>query len=531
VGTRVALLAVLVVSGVTLAARALFGPGSLPFHVNSPMNVEGVVALAFLALLLTGDTASQGAGQETGHETGHETGQETKTRGIGINLPTGAWAALLGICIVAAFSRYLDFPLLADDYSHIWHARHADARALWAHFSVPEEDHFFRPAAYLSYALDALWAGYSRTAWRAGALAFHIINSLLVFWLCCEIGCRRVGAFLGALIFGLHGSRPEAVTWVAARFDLLAVMFALACILAVLRRASAVLSGLLLTLALLSKESAYVTPLLIASILWFRGTKWGEIARRIAPLLGIETLTFLYRFWLLKGIGGYHSAASGSPTILQFRFTSTLKALFPRFWGAMIFPLNWTGGLAVPLRFSLAAAVCALGYLAWRGADRRKVLLGIGIATICSLPVHQFLSIGPDLEKSRVIYFASVGLAVLFAAVFERMDGRLTACAILYLGFQCIALESNLAHWKRVGYLAERACQVGAQALRATSRPIAAVGLPNVVDGVYFLHTGFAECVLFLAPEGTGRVLASPREGARVLTWDEGSRTLKARAD
>jgi hypothetical protein len=275
----------------------------------------------------------------------------------------------------------------------------------------------------------------------------------------------------------------------------------------------------LLVLALMSKESAYMVPALIAVALWYRGS---EIWKRIAPLVGIEVAAFAYRTWVLKGIGGYHDSANGAATVLQFGFASTLKAMLPRFWGAMVFPLNWTGGLGTPTAICLALAIAALAYLAWMGADRRKLFLGIAMATICSLPVHQFLSIGPDLEKSRVLYFASVGLAVLFAAIFERMDQRLMACGLAVVGFQLFALESNLGHWRQVGDLAERTC---ATAARQAQGPIVVLDLPNVVDGVYFLHTGFPECVQFVKPDA--RVFTDFHPGLRTFVWDPKSRSLR----
>ncbi len=490
------MLAVLAVSGALLAARGLLGPLTFPVHVNSPMNLEGIFALAFLVLLVSLDRLPLRPAVSSGSDV--------------------ILIAALGTIVVAAFVAWLSFPLLADDYSHIWNGRHADAAAIWAHFTVPETDHFFRPLVYCSYALDALWAGLSPATWRAGNLALHVINTLLVFALCRMIGLGRVAAFAGALIFGVHGSRPEVVTWVGARFDLMAVTFGVACILAVLKGARWWVGCGLLALALMSKESAYMAPGLIAVALWYRRS---EIWRRIAPLVGIEVAAFAYRTWLLKGIGGYHDSANGAATVLQFAFASTLKAMLPRFWATMMFPLNWTGGLGTVTAICLALAIAALGYLAWRGADRRTVLLGIGFATICSLPVHQFLSIGQDLEKSRVLYFASVGLAILFAAIFEQADWKVAACGLAVAGFQLAALENNLGHWKQVGELAERTCATAAQ-----EAPIAVTGLPNVVDGVYFLHTGFPECVKFVKPDA--QVFTEPRAGVRVLLWDAQSRTL-----
>jgi hypothetical protein len=469
------------------------------------MNIEGIFALALLALLLVRS-------------------QREPVRPL-VDAPH--WPALLTLLILVAFGfvRYLAFPLLADDYSHIWNGHAADAGTLARHFTVAEADRFFRPLGYLSYAFDAHWAGYEAAAWRAGNLLLHLANTFLVYLLCLQLGATRTAAFFGAVMFGLHGSRPEAVTWVAARFDLLAVMFGLGCVLLAVRGAHPALVCSLLLAAILSKESAYVLPFVAAAALWYRGR---DVWRTVLPMLAVAIVAFAYRWHLLQGIGGYRNAANGAPTVFQFGLASSLKAVFMRFWATLFFPINWTGGLPVALLASLAVAVGALCWLAWRSGNRRTILLGLGIATLCSLPVHQFLSIGADLEKSRVLYLPSVGLAILFAALVERANARVIACACGVVLFQFLALEHNLAVWKRVGYVAERACRVGAEALQSDQQPLAVSGLPNVVDGVYFLHTGYPECVLFQYPQGAGRIRPEPDAETQNYVWDSAARELKA---
>jgi hypothetical protein len=465
---RLVLLAALAVAGILLAARGIFGPLTFPVAVNSPMNVEAAVSLAFLALLFSRDVAGRGA----------------RVRGW-----DPALASLLILAVVAAFSGALDFPFLADDYIHIWNAHQASAQTLWAHFTKPEADHFFRPLVYCSYATDALWAGLSPKNWRAANLAIHVFNVLLVYWLCREMRFGDIGAFAGALLFGLHGSRPEAVTWIAARFDLMAVLFGLACLLAVLHGARWWAVSGLLALALMSKESAYMVPLLAIVVLHYTGLRRQEIWKRIAPLLATAALALAYRVWLLHGIGGYRDPANGSAIVFHFGLASTLNALFLRFWAALLFPLNWTGGIGKECGFFLAAAIVTMAYLAWRGTDRRKLAAGAAFAMVCALPVHQFLAIGMDLEKSRVLYFASVGLAMIFAALFEKADWRTLVCALVLVGFQWSALRANLRHWKEVGELAGRTC--------ATQTQTTGASYPNVVDGVYFLKMGYPECLHF----------------------------------
>jgi hypothetical protein len=439
------------------------------------MNVEAAVALAFVGLLFSKEVH----------------GPVARVRGW-----DPALASLLIVIVIAAFSGALDFPFLADDYIHIRNAHQADARALWAHFTKPEADHFFRPLVYCSYATDALWAGLSPRNWRAANLGIHVLNVLLVYRLCRELRLGDIGAFAGALIFGLHGSRPEAVTWVAARFDLMSTLFGVACLLGVLYGVKWWVGSGLLALALMSKESAYVVPFLAAIVLRYVGLQWRQTWKRVMPLLATAAVALVYRVWLLHGIGGYRDPANGSAIAFHFGLVSTLNALFLRFWATLMFPLNWTGGIGTTSGLFLAAAIAAMAYLAWRGTERRKLLVGVAFAMVCALPVHQFLAIGMDLEKSRVLYFGSVGLAVLFAGIFEKMGWKTLVCAVALVGFQWSALQTNLRHWREVGELAAGTC--------AAQPPGTERILPNVVDGVYFLKMGYPECLHFYgdaAPE------------------------------
>jgi hypothetical protein len=470
------------------------------------MNAEGILALFFLLLLLA--------------------------RANAVSRPEARWDRLQPIAplvaiVALAFSRYLSFPLLADDYVHIGYARNFTWHAFTGLFTVPAGDRFFRPLGYMSYALDAPWAGLHPTAWRASNLLFHLANTLLVYLLCRKLAFDKAAAFFGALLFGIHASRPEAVTWVAARFDLLAVLFGLLCLLCILHGKRTVLATLALVLAALSKESAYVIPLLAIAILWYQRRSWRDIARATAPLFVASFLVFSYRWQLLGGIGGYQNAADGVPTVLKFRFASTLKALFLRFWGTLLFPVNWTARPGVFLACALALALAALAYIAWKSTTRRPLVLGVLFATICSLPVHQFLSIGLDLEKSRVLYFASIGLAILFAAIASQKS--LWVPAAVFLFFQFAALQHNLDIWKRTGYLAAATCRTGAE----IQRPLLVINLPNVVDGVYFLHTGYPDCVEQQSGRRPDSILTD--DGSRstadrqVLIWNAKSRTLTPR--
>ncbi len=76
----------------------------------------------------------------------------------------------------------------------------------------PPGDHFFRPLGYISYAIDALWAGHSPALWHLATLLIHFANCVLVYLVARQTGLARFFAATAAVIFGVHGSRPEVVT-------------------------------------------------------------------------------------------------------------------------------------------------------------------------------------------------------------------------------------------------------------------------------------------------------------------------------
>lgn len=459
----------LALSALTIAARAIVGPFRLGVSVTSPMNAEGVFALCGAALL---------AG-------GWRDEKEKRVAGK----PDWRAVAVLVLAGAVAFGWTFRFPFLADDYDHIPHAIHADPKSLKALFTQPAADRFFRPAVFVLYAGEARLAGYSRMGWHALSAALHVGVSVLVLLLARRRGVRRAPAMAAALLFLLHGSRPEAVTWIAAQFDLWAALFFLTALL-LFDSGHRALSLAALLPALLSKEAAYVYPLALVWMLWVDGAPLRRWPRLAAPSWLLTAAVFAYRWHLVGGIGGYRDVGTGRAYILTFDFLRTGKALTARLAAAMDFPLNWSHRLEWWAVAALLIALIAGSLLFAARANRRQLWFGLGFLLVAALPVHEFLLIDGNLEKSRVLYLPSVGLALMFAAALEGLNPRVAAaagCAVLM--FQIAALEHNLRIWDDVSHLAERTC---AQ-LAASKGPLPDAA--NTIDGVYFLHTGLRGCV------------------------------------
>lgn len=476
------------IAGVVLVVRAWYGPFSLGLSVRSPMNVESILAAALVLLVLLSPR--------------EQTVKTDLTDGTSLNRRD--WLALAAVFCTVVVILWPSFSVgfLADDYYHILRVSKAHGSFFRELFTVPAVDRFFRPLGIISYWIDYHWAGFSTFRWHLAGVLLHACSTLLVFVLCRRLGLTTLWAAFAAVVFGVHGTRPEAVTWVSSRFDLLATLFALTAILLFLEYVQRPTPARLLLLlaatvcGLLSKESAYVLPLMLTEFVALRRELRKRAAyRAIAAVAALTAGVFIYRWVLLHGIGGYVDGG-GRPTILLIHSWLIVKALALRLWAVLFFPLNWTDPLGWLLKITLLFAIAALIVLGARARFSRLAGLGLLLTLISALPVQHLLLIGPDLEKSRVVYLGSAGFALFLAATLQTSQRRLAyAAAAGVLSFQVAALWHNLATWERVSRVHERACDVLAGAAGESQAGVIAVGMPNTYDGVYMLKTGLPECV------------------------------------
>lgn len=451
---------------------------------HSLLNAEGMVALAFLAILLV----------------------RSGSAGAGSGAKLSASSAALIVCVtVLAFLSSLHSPFLYDDYTHITDAAHFTFPAAMAQFGpVPQPPGlFFRPFGFFLYWLNYLWADQNPVVWHAVSLALHALAAILVLALGGEIGLARPAALAGALVFAVAGTAAETVAWIDARFDLMATCLVLASILLVCRYLRSARVLWLVTAmgagaaAMLTKETAFCLPLLIACLAFFRGPQEGSrIWSASAWSAGLAAALFAYRWWALGGIGGYRSPA-GAPAIAQLSPLRSLNGLFLREWAILFFPFNWSldPGTASRLALALIPLILAVSAFAARASSRR--LLGcLAFVFAASLPVQHLLLMGTALSGTRNLYLVSVGWALLCALVLEAMNRRLAiAAACLLVAAQWTMLEHNLKAWRSAAQLAQSVCTEFGRTAAAAHGMVVVSGLPDTRSGAVFLHNGFPQCV------------------------------------
>ena len=450
---------------VVVAIRMLFGPfrlGSLT--VTTPLNPEGFFGLSVTIILLTRLSKALRVGT-------------ANTRGIAL--------MALGVAAISviALRRVLGIYFLSDDFILVRIGEQWNAAAFRYSMTHGGGDGFFRPLGFVSFALNARWSGADAVGWHAGSLALHSANCVLVLLIARRLGASIAAAGFAGALFAVHGIHPEAVAWIAGRFDLMATFF--------------LLSGLLLftmgggvgwhvaalscfTVAALTKESAFIFPLLIAG--YARTTR--QPLRSTMSYFGLAAILFAYRWSLLGGIGGYIDRATGRPAALSLGVGSTLKAVAVRLWSSLYFPLNWSADPALPLAL---LAIVYMAALVWLAVSTRpsRLLLPLAAAILVSvIPVLSLLAGSPALSGSRVLYLPSVWFAILLALALDGIPDRARyALGTVILLFHCAALQHNLSFWEAASARVKAACAMGVPAV------------PDTIDGVPALANGRAECI------------------------------------
>jgi hypothetical protein len=519
------------VAAALLAIRFVAGPFRCALvTVNSPVNAGAAVAVSFLLLAVLAAKNPAGPLQEPG--------------------TTGCWLDLtvLVAATAAAFWPNLRSPFVYDDYTHIVETSHATWRILADAFKPVPGGHglFFRPVGFICYWLDYRWAGGHAFRWHLWSLGAHAANTCLVYLLVRRLGMRRAAALVAALLFALHGSRAETVAWADARFDLLATFFVLCAVLAVLehcrtgRRLLYVPLAVCAALAVYTKESAFCLPLLPAALLPFLPrAQWRRAIAASLALGSVCAILFAYRWWALGGIGGY-ADRTGVSAVWHSRPLHTSEALLFRQWAFLFFPVNW----AAPLEWWLRAAaavfltmlvVCAGRRAVWGGAGRARLVAGLAFLLAADIPVQHILMFQPDFAGARVLYLPLAGLAIFWGVWMERFAGikLARAMAAVLIAFNVAALEHNLRPWRTTPAAAAAVCGALGRELANDPRPAFVSGLPERLQGVYFLSNGFPECVEMNSGQPAasvhlvgGTAEAVPPVGRRFV-WNQGQGRLE----
>ncbi|HTM87598.1 MAG TPA: hypothetical protein VL155_05305 [Terriglobales bacterium] len=351
---------------------------------------------------------------------------------------------------------------VSDDFAHLAQGRFPllpfIARQLSQGQMVGSGYHlFFRPLGFASLTVDYRLFHDWAPGYHLVNLALHLAVVAAVYFLSLELGFPRKPAAMAALLFGIAPITVEPVTYIAARFDLLAATLGIWSLVAYLRFLKGGSAGMY-SLALLlffvgtfAKESIYVLPLLLVwlEVMVAPTRKW----KAVGGFFAVAAATFAWRWRVLHGIGGYQSTP-GAPDVLQLG-RKTFAALLLRAPSETLMGYNWhqpPPWRIVAVAAATTAVLFSLLLISRPGPHfRRLAWFALGWMVIAVVPVHFLLwNFDPALLWSRVLYIGAIGMALLLAALLSGIaDGRPRRAAFLLLPICFLfGLWHNLSAWQ-----------------------------------------------------------------------------------
>jgi hypothetical protein len=346
---------------------------------------------------------------------------------------------------------------------------------------------YYRPLVTLSYHLDY-------TLFNGNPAGFHAVNVLanavtcsLAFAFVYVLFQSVLLAAVAALLFAVHPAHVEAVAWIAGRTDVFATLWSLASLSLYVvarrrKRAGYWLASLAaFMLAMLSKEVAVAVPFLVVllelgpfktlfdSSATGRPTSSRRVEAGAVLRIGAFFVVLALYFVLRRALIG-NAFSEGLPTAPgMLGYVGVPLTLLAGYVSKVLFPIMLTAVFWVPIPTSLASpwpvagAILAalIAWSIWRFRARPDVVLGIGIFVLGLLPVLHLIPLG-TLSAERFLFFPSLGVALIFAAVFagaltvrfpalkgvdtaraRRMPSPLAAALVTFMAVMCVVFAAR----------------------------------------------------------------------------------------
>jgi hypothetical protein len=320
-------------------------------------------------------------------------------------------------------------------------------------------DVFIRPVAFLSWKLNAsLGAGRAWT-YHLVNIGLHLAVVALLLGLARDWSGQRRYAGGVALLYALFPAHATTVGWVVARFDLLAILAAVASLWLLQRilqdrghPGHALGVALLLALGLLCKESIAALPLALSAWPFLQLAAPLAPARKlafraIAGAWGVLLGYLLLRLAILDQPWGYAQfdwVGTGSPLEM-------LRSFGPQLAANLVLPCSALRlgklGVGCAAALVLVVTVAAIRERAARAA------LGAGLVLLASAlaPVGSIVHWAVTENDWYYLSFPAIGVAWLLAAPLLARDAarrRLGYALVALLAtLYAIELEIQVGHW------------------------------------------------------------------------------------
>ena len=337
-------------------------------------------------------------------------------------------------------------------------------RRIW--FSLDSPSQYF-PLVYTTFRIEhAIW-GLNPAGYHWVNIVLHIANALLVWWLLSRL--KIPGAWLAAMVFGLHPVHVESVAWITERKNVLSVFFFLLTLLAWTRFiaeearkkwAFYALALVCSALALFAKTTACTLPAALLLILWLKHmpiNRW-RIAQ-VIPFLALGAGMGGLTIWWER----FHQGTHGKLFALGLADRVLIATHAVWFYlGKILWPVNlafsyphWTLHPWNPLSYSWLLACLALCYVIY--CAREDIGRGGEVAALYFVatlsPMLGFIMLYTFLYSfvaDHYQYAASIGpIALVCAGVVTLAQSCKKIRNGVYAGSSVLLLALGFLTWKQ----------------------------------------------------------------------------------
>ena len=315
---------------------------------------------------------------------------------------------------------------------------------------------YYRPVFLALSTLYYRMAGGQPFAWHLAAVALAGVIGALAFALFRRLGVAPLVALLASLVFSLHPSHVSSVAWASGLQELLAALFVLVAVLALLRRPGAegdrraiAAATVAYVLALLSKEVA-IGLLPLAGVWAFarRGTEPGESRRLGKAAIVFAGVTLLYLGVRVAVLG---SLAKPWPHAPGFAASiPSVPVAFVAYLRLLVWPVGFSifrperpvwGPFDTPVLLALLLVVALVVVTILAIRRKRELLLPAAWLVVWLLPVLNLWALDPQwMVSDRYLFLPSLALPWLAVLLVPRRYS-VAALSVLAVVFGLLSLR------------------------------------------------------------------------------------------
>jgi len=379
-----------------------------------------------------------------------------------------------------------------DDNEYVYENLHVKSgitltNILWAFTAFHSNN--WHPLTWISHMLDCHLYGLTPGLHHLTNLFFHIVNSLLLFFIFKQMtGSQWKSAFI-AVIFALHPLHVESVVWISERKDVLSTFFWMLTIWSYIRYVKQpgiqryVWILLFFILGLLCKPMVVTLPFVLIlldywplnrfqyqSIFDVKKEIWLRIFLEKVPLFILVTI-FCFLTYYAQKHGGIVKSLDVFP--FQVRIANAIVS-YMNYIGKMIYPVDLAflypyHGMPPWWKIAIACLLFfIISFLALKNIRKNPYVIVGWLWYVGTLvPVIGLVQVGMQTMADRYTYIPSIGLLIIIGwgipeltIPWQHKKKGVAAAAVIMISIFAAVTWKQIGYWKNSMTMLEHTIKV-----------------------------------------------------------------------